>query len=44
MTPLLVVAYRAAKAADAAGQVGFGPVAWDRFTADSMPPGWTAPR
>ena len=39
----LVVAYRAAKAADAAAQVGFGPVAWDRFTADSMPPGWTAP-
>lgn len=39
----LVVAYRAAKAADPAAQVGFGPVAWDRFTADSMPPGWTAP-
>lgn len=39
----LVTAYRAAKAADAAAQVGFGPVAWDRFTAESQPPGWTAP-
>ncbi len=39
----LAAAYRAAKAADPAAQLGFGPVAWDRFTADSMPPGWTAP-
>ncbi len=39
----LVVAYRAAKAADPQAQVGFGPVAYDRFTASSAPAGWTAP-
>ena len=38
----LVVAYRAAKAADAGAQVGFGPLAYDRFTAASAPAGWTA--
>lgn len=39
----LVVAYRAAKAADPGAQVGFGPLAYDRFTSDSAPAGWTAP-
>ncbi len=39
----LVLAYRAAKAADPRAQVGFGPVAYDRFTAGSAPPGWPAP-
>jgi hypothetical protein len=39
---MLVTAYRAAKAADPGAQVGFGPVAYDRFTAASAPAGWTA--
>jgi hypothetical protein len=39
----LAVAYRAAKAADPQAQVGFGPLAYDRFTAQSAPPGWPAP-
>jgi hypothetical protein len=39
---MMVAAYRAAKAADPKAQIGFGPVAYDRFTADSAPPGWTA--
>ncbi len=39
----LVVAYRAAKAADPGAQVGFGPVAYDRFTPGSAPEGWSAP-
>ncbi len=39
---MLATAFRAAKAADPAVQVGFGPVAYDRFTAESAPPGWTA--
>lgn len=38
----LVVAYRAAKAADPEAQVGFGPLAYDRFTEASAPPGWPA--
>ncbi len=37
----LAVAYRAIKAADPGAQVGFGPVAYDRFTVASAPPGWT---
>lgn len=40
---LLAEARAAAKAADPAVMVGFGPVAWDRFTAASAPDGWTAP-
>jgi hypothetical protein len=39
---MVVTAYRAAKAADPRAQVGFGPVAYDRFTAASAPAGWTA--
>ena len=39
----LTTAYRAAKSADPSARIGFGPVAWDRFTAETMPPGWTAP-
>jgi len=39
----LVAAYRAAKAADPGARVGFGPVAYDRFTAASAPAGWSAP-
>lgn len=39
----LVLAYRGAKAADPTAKVGFGPIAWDRFSAETQPPGWTAP-
>lgn len=39
----LVVASRAARAADEGVRIGFGPVAWDRFTAETAPPGWPAP-
>lgn len=39
---MVVAAHRAAKAADPKVQLGFGPVAYDRFTAASAPPGWTA--
>ncbi len=38
----LVVAHRAIRQADPEAQVGFGPLAWDRFTAESAPEGWTA--
>jgi len=38
----VAVAYRAAKAADPTVQVGIGPFAYDRFTAQSAPPGWSA--
>jgi len=40
---LLLEARAAAKAADPEVMIGFGPVAWDRFTAESAPDGWTAP-
>lgn len=39
----LVTAYRAARAADDGVRIGFGPVAWDRYTQSTMPPGWEAP-
>ena len=39
----LVTAYRAAKLADPEAQVGVSPMAFDRFTAASAPPGWSAP-
>ncbi len=39
----LVTAFRAARVADDGVRIGFGPVAWDRFTEQTMPPGWTAP-
>jgi hypothetical protein len=38
----LIAAYRAAKSADESAQIGFGPVAYDRFTAESVPAGWRA--
>ena len=39
----LVVAAKAIRKADADAQIGFGPIAWDRFTVDSAPTGWTSP-
>jgi hypothetical protein len=39
----LALAWRAIKAADPEALVGFGPLAWDRFTAASAPAGWSAP-
>jgi hypothetical protein len=38
----LVLAYRAAKAADPRARVGLSPMAYDRFTAASAPAGWGA--
>jgi len=38
----LVVAWRAARAADPGARIGFGPVAYDRFTAATAPAGWDA--
>lgn len=40
---LLAEARAAVRAADPGARVGFGPVAWDRFTAATAPAGWTAP-
>lgn len=37
-----VNAWRAAKRADPDARIGFGPVAYDRFTAESAPVGWDA--
>ncbi|MCB0215925.1 MAG: hypothetical protein KDH92_04765 [Chloroflexi bacterium] len=33
----------AIRAADPGARIGFGPLAWDRFTAETAPAGWTAP-
>jgi len=39
----VAAAVRAGRAASPSVRIGFGPVAWDRFTAASAPEGWTAP-
>ena len=38
-----MVAWRAARSADPGARIGFGPVAYDRFTPSSAPTGWSLP-